>query len=67
MKRMLLLVLKASVHLFGITDNGIRVALGNTDMFLLSSRIAPGPDHCRPTSLFHFSYYFLRTHFVSNN
>lgn len=39
---------------------------GNATMCFLFY-IALGPDRCGPTSFFIFSYYFLRTDFVSNN
>lgn len=71
MKRMLVLVLRVSVHLFGITDNSIGIALGNTNIFFLPYRVALDPDHCRLTSFFFLSFnthkIFLRIPFVLNN
>lgn len=65
MKRILLLMLKVSVYLFGITHHSIRVAFEN--VILIFSYIVLGPDHCRATIFFMFSYYFLWTRFVPNN
>lgn len=56
MKRMLILVLSVFVHLFGITDESIRIALGNTNIFFLPYSVALDPDHCRLTSFFFFNF-----------
>lgn len=56
MKRMLILVLRVSGHLFGITDNSIGITLGNTNIFFLPYRVALDPDHCRLTSFFFFKF-----------
>lgn len=54
MKMTLILVLQVYAHLFGITDNSIRITLGNSNIFFLPYSVVLGPDHYRFKSFFFF-------------
>ena len=59
MKKILPLVLKISVHLFGITDNSISVALGMQIYFFFLTVLYWAEITVDSHLFFNFSYYFF--------